>query len=82
MNSLRRALYRRDGNLELRRISMADTAMVERALLTPEMINHVQPDSFRVHPWASSLEYRDLGLFESSKQVERSGREIGLKSVS
>src|SRR5579864_8168736 len=65
MNPLRRALHRRDGNLELRRITMADTAMVERApLLTPEMINHVQPDSFRVHPWASSLESRDLGLKE------------------
>jgi quercetin dioxygenase-like cupin family protein len=57
--------YRRDGNLELWRITMADTAMAEPApLLTPEMVNHVQPDSFRVHSWASSLEHRDLGLKE------------------
>jgi hypothetical protein len=43
---------------------MADTAMAEGALLTPEMVNRVRPDSFRVHSWASSLEYRDLGLKE------------------
>ena len=44
---------------------MADTAMAENAqLLTPEMVNHVRPDNFRVHSWASPLEYRDLGLKE------------------
>jgi len=44
---------------------MADTATAQDArLLTPEMVNHVRPDSFSVHSWASSLEYRDLGLKE------------------
>jgi hypothetical protein len=44
---------------------MADTATAEDVrLLTPEMVNHVRPDSFTVHSWASSLEYRDLGLKE------------------
>jgi quercetin dioxygenase-like cupin family protein len=28
------------------------------------MVNHARPDSFWVHSWASSLEYRDLGLKE------------------
>lgn len=34
---------------------MADTAMAETAsLLTSEVVNQVQPDSFRAHSWASS----------------------------
>ncbi|HTY54067.1 MAG TPA: cupin domain-containing protein [Candidatus Binataceae bacterium] len=43
---------------------MAGTSTEERALLTPQMVNELRPDSFQVHPWATSLEYRDLGLKE------------------
>ena len=49
-------------------MSIAEKIVTDSAFkaLTPAMISHLEPDSFKPHPLTDALEYRDLGISELS----------------